>query len=146
MLKKLCTFALVICLALPSTSAPAHASDDLKKILAALATMAVIGMAANELKSDPVVVPQPTPQPKPKPKPQKPPYGNAYGHYKKLPNQCLHTFNTSEGRATYFKQKCMKDNYKYAKRLPQQCLRTVWTEDGKRSLFSPACLNNWGFR
>lgn len=140
MIRQLSMLLLIVVFAVPSLSTPAHANDDFKKFLAALAIMGVIGVVAERERDNPIVVPA-TPAPKPKRKSNRG-WGDTS---KKLPKECFKSYRTSDGKRSYFSKKCLRKNYEFARTLPRQCERKVWTKGKKRSLYSPNCLQHNGY-
>lgn len=138
MIRKFCTALIITALIIPMTTAPARANEDFNKFIAALTAFAILGIAA-ENATDHKVAKKPVYKPKKK-------HVHNNRKHKYLPKNCFKTFNTSRGKATYLKPKCVNQNKKVAMSLPKQCARTVWTDAGKRVLYSPACLTNHGYK
>ncbi|KEJ90452.1 hypothetical protein Z948_1408 [Sulfitobacter donghicola DSW-25 = KCTC 12864 = JCM 14565] len=64
---------------------------------------------------------------------------------KNLPQQCLRSFNTRNGKVRMFGRRCLEQNYKFVNRLPQNCAQRVRTHDGRRSGFGARCLRQNGY-
>ncbi|MCX7558040.1 hypothetical protein OS190_00570 [Sulfitobacter sp. F26204] len=78
-------------------------------------------------------------QPRPRPLPDR-------VNRKLLPQQCLRSFETRQGRVRMFANQCLKRNYKFAHRLPQQCSYVFSTPRGDRRGYEARCLRDRGFR
>ena len=64
---------------------------------------------------------------------------------KLLPQNCLRSFHTRDGRARLFTQRCLERSYKHVNSLPDRCFRRVRTDQGKRRGYSARCLNRAGY-
>lgn len=137
-------------------AAPARADgDDLAKILAGIAVIAIIGKAIDDRNDrkhghvsrnskghGQVYAPAPRrhPQAKPRSVPQR------FARYD-LPGQCLVTLNTGRnGQMRMFGKRCLRSNYQHFHALPQVCAQEIWTERGVRRGYSPRCLRQNGYR
>lgn len=122
------------------SAAPARAGDDeVGAALAALLGLAIVGAVIHDKNKDKKrrhVVHTPV-HPKPIP-----PRVNR----KLLPQQCLRSFNTHQGKARIFGQRCLNQNYRFAQNLPAACHRQVWTSRGWRAGFGARCLNRHGYQ
>ncbi|MEX0311444.1 MAG: hypothetical protein AB3N17_14505 [Tateyamaria sp.] len=124
------------------SAAPARANDDqVGAALAALLGLAIVGAVIHDKNKDKkrrqtVNVPAPV-HPKPIP-----PRVNR----KLLPQQCLRSFNTHQGKARIFGQRCLNNNYQFARNLPAACHRQVWTDRGWRAGFGARCLKKHGYQ
>lgn len=141
--------ALILCLSLAITgfsAAPARADNDVAKVLAGLAALAIIGAAINEAQDDnrrrdhvtrqPVYTPPPPPRTRPLP-----PRIARYD----LPGSCLRDFRGYNGRKLLGKR-CLENNYRHAASLPQSCQVTFWNGRKYRTAYKPRCLNKNGYR
>ncbi len=135
------------------TATPARAADqeDIARLLAGLAAVAIIGQAIrNEQEKD-----------KKKKKARKSTSRRSYdsdGRYyddrrydrprdrKLLPPRCLRSFDTRNGTRHGFGPRCLNRHYDYAHRLPDFCLTRIRVEDGSRRIYSARCLRNEGYR
>jgi len=63
-----------------------------------------------------------------------------------LPQNCLQTFRTRDGRAQMFSQRCLQRNYAGVNRLPQKCFQRIRTRDGHRSGYGARCLSARGYQ
>jgi len=64
---------------------------------------------------------------------------------KQLPQNCLRSFETRQGRAHMFGRRCLERNYRAANRLPQNCAITIRTDRGKRAGYDARCLRRNGY-
>ncbi|MEQ6203145.1 hypothetical protein ABMC88_08805 [Sulfitobacter sp. HNIBRBA2951] len=64
---------------------------------------------------------------------------------KLLPQNCLRSFDTRNGRTRLFTQACLRRNYAHINSLPKKCFRGVRTDQGKRKGFDARCLNRAGY-
>lgn len=145
-----------------SMPAQARADDDIGKILAGLAALAIIGVAIdNHNDNDPVVVTRQQPryvppaynvqprvvqpkivQPKivqPRPAPRNVTKYN-------LPGQCLKTVRKGREDFQIVGRSCLNGNYKLTKSLPKACEVEIKGKQGKRAGYKPNCLRNHGYR
>ena len=122
------------------SAAPARAGDDeVGAALAALLGLAIVGAVIHDKNKDKKrrqVVHAPAP---PKPIPPR-------VNRKLLPQHCLRSFHTHQGKARIFGQRCLNQHYKFARSLPQACHRQVWTDRGWRAGFGARCLNRHGYQ
>lgn len=65
---------------------------------------------------------------------------------KLLPQQCLRSMQSRDGRVRYFGQRCLNRNFEFAHRLPQVCNYTFRTHKGTRRGYEARCLRDWGYR
>ncbi|MDJ1018054.1 MAG: hypothetical protein QNJ35_16205 [Paracoccaceae bacterium] len=63
-----------------------------------------------------------------------------------LPRDCLVVVETRRGDRLAYGQRCVNRNYRYASRLPNQCKVTVNTRRGTRAVYGARCLNRDGWR
>lgn len=63
-----------------------------------------------------------------------------------LPQDCLRTFRTRDGRAQLFGQRCLQRNYAGVNRLPQKCFQRIRTRDGHRAGYGARCLSARGYQ
>ncbi|AML50821.1 hypothetical protein [Falsihalocynthiibacter arcticus] len=117
MIRNLRTLLLVAVLAVPSFSAPAQANEDLKKFLAAIAVMGIIGVVAErERDNKPVAVPV-----KPIPDQIYKPNRRWTDNNKRLPQNCYRSFQTTDGNRSYYVEDCLNKHFRHAQNLPKQC-------------------------
>lgn len=125
-----------------------------ERALAAILGLAVVGAIVHENRKDKKKqVTQHTPRavqdapnyrppvypPQPRPLPQR-------ANRKLLPQQCLRSFDTRDGRARFFGQRCLNRHYQFAHRLPRQCQYVFRTNRGDRRGYEARCLRDRGFR
>lgn len=63
-----------------------------------------------------------------------------------LPQDCLRTFRTRDGRAQLFGQRCLQRNYAGVNRLPQKCFQRIRTQDGRQAGYGARCLSARGYQ
>lgn len=137
------------------SAAPARAGqDDVNKALAALAGLAVLGVVIHNVREDdkkskPRVIDRrygPDDRfreevrrgEKPRPLPRR-------ANRKLLPQQCLRSVETREGRMHVFGQRCLERNYRFADSLPRKCEQKFRTDRGKRMGYGARCLSRRGY-
>lgn len=154
MIRNLRTLLFAAVLAIPSFSAPAHANDDFKKFLAAIALMGVIGVVAERERSKPVAAPV-----KPVPTPTYKPHRRWVDNSKQLPMTCYRTFRTRDGQRSFFSEECLNKHFKHARNLPKKCEMKVkghghgkwkgrgngWGHMKHHKVYSPNCLQHNGY-
>lgn len=137
------------------SAVPARAgNDDLGKALAALAGLAVLGVVIKNARDDDKRQSHP---------PRNDVYGHGYGsgrddfdgvrprplphraNQKLLPQQCLRSVNSWEGRQRVFGQRCLERNYNFTQRLPRECLRRFQTDRGRGIGYEARCLSHYGY-
>jgi len=136
--------------------APARANEDIGKVLAGLAALAIIGAALNDARDDtpPVVhrhrYPYPTgPVVRPhdrRPAPVSPrPLPSGVTRYD-LPQQCLRKFDAYRGNTRLFGLNCLQRNYRHVNQLPYAC--RVQFGNGRQGHvgYEPVCLRERGYR
>lgn len=139
--------AFVLCLSLAITgfsAAPARAGDDVAKVLAGLAALAIIGAAINDRRDErkahvtrrPAYTPPPAYQPRPLP-----PRVARYD----LPGKCRREFRGYSGR-NLMGARCLQRNYRFSAGLPQQCRVTFWNNGRNTAAYKPRCLKRQGYR
>ena len=133
-------------------AAPA-AADRYKteRALAALLGLAVVGAIVHENRKDKDKAPhvsKPRPKtvhntpvynPRPRPLPDR-------ANRKLLPQRCLRTLDTYNGRARFFGQRCLNRHFSFAHRLPRACSYVFRTERGDRRGYEARCLRDRGYR
>lgn len=125
--------------------APARAADDdVARTLAVILGLAVLGAAiAHDDDRDRDRVTRydnyrPRPGIAPRPLPHR-------VQRKVLPQECLRSFRTRDGRARMFTKRCLERNYRYTKSLPRDCRVRVKTDRGTRHGYGARCLNRRGY-
>lgn len=135
-------------LSLFAGAAPARAGgDDLAKVLAGIAAIAIIGKAiddSNDRKRAHV---------------SRNSHGNGHGYRQAprpapkrlarydLPGQCLVKVDVGRNNAVrMFGKRCLKRNFRFSHNLPQACAQRVWTDRGVRRGYNPRCLRQNGYR
>lgn len=140
-------------------AAPAHADEQrAARIAATILGIAVLGAIINDQKKDKKkaqeIYRQPPPKQvytrrennnvqhrgyvQPRPLPQR-------VSRKQLPQDCLRSFDTRQGRAHIFERRCLERNYRAADRLPQNCAVALRTNDGTRAGYDARCLRRNGY-
>ncbi|MEH6644476.1 hypothetical protein [Sulfitobacter sp.] len=141
-------------------AAPAHADDRRNaRIVATILGLAVVGAIIHDKKQDKkderkthrapvqkkkvykerrkeVVRHRGTVQPRPLPQ---------RINRKQLPQNCLRSFDTRQGRAHMFGRRCLERNYRPVNWLPQSCAMTIRTDRGKRAGYDARCLRRNGY-
>lgn len=141
------------------TAAPAHADDQrAARIAATILGIAVLGAIINDQKKGKKKAQEIYRQPvqnkvhthrennnvqhrgyvQPRPLPER-------VSRKQLPQNCLRSFDTRDGRAHIFGRRCLERNYRAADHLPQDCAVTLRTHDGKRAGYDARCLRRNGY-
>lgn len=152
-------------------AAPARADDDdVRRALAAILGLAVVGAIIHESKKDDHVVtrhkprtvynpprprhahPKPRPrhaapaprhiQPKPLPRHIRPHHTNKLV----LPAKCFRSYDTRRGTYRGFGKRCLNQSYRFVSSLPQRCLFTFRTAKGRANGYEARCLRNAGYR
>jgi len=147
--------------AVAASSAPARAdSQEVAKVLAGLAALAILGAAISDSRDNDVQVVtrpsypqggyypprayQPVPpryyQPVP-PRPLPP----AVSRYD-LPAECLSNFTVRGGSVRLFGARCLQNKYRHAAALPRGCQREVRAAGEVRLGYEPSCLRDRGYR
>jgi hypothetical protein len=147
--------------ALGATPAFADRDDDLARALAAILGVAVIGSIIHDNKKKkkarhvprqeyqpvpkkphvyrPHVQPRVQPHVDPKPLPR-------HVRRKLLPQHCLRSFDTRQGRVRMFPRRCLESNYSFINRLPAHCATRIKTDRGRRVGWEARCLRHEGYR
>ena len=130
------------------SAAPARAGDDdAAAAIAALLGLAVIGAVIADKRKDKkerVHVTKKHPQHVQRPlhpRPLPPRVSR-----KLLPQQCLRSFQTYNGPARIFGQRCLHRNYGFVHTLPRHCHREVYTDRGWRQGYGARCLRREGYQ
>lgn len=63
-----------------------------------------------------------------------------------LPQECLRSFDTREGRVRVFGRRCLEENYRFAHRLPDYCEVSFKTREGRGRGYDARCLRDEGYR
>ena len=119
------------------TPGPAHAADgeDLAKLLAGIAAIAIISRALNDNDND---------------RPRAGHHGGGHSagipqNRRVLPYRCFRRVDTRNGRMGVFGKRCLNNHYRYADRLPERCAVRVRIGDRPRPAYRARCLRNAGF-
>lgn len=147
--------------AVAATTAPARAdTQDVAKVLAGLAALAIIGAAINDHNANAPQVVTRNPYPKGgyyprgnyypqhtyRPQPVQPrPVPPAVTRYD-LPAQCLSNFNLRRGNVQLYRENCLQNNYRHVNALPNACRIDVRTANDVRRAYDPNCLRSRGYR
>ncbi|SFJ67916.1 hypothetical protein [Jannaschia pohangensis] len=149
MFRNLLAATLSLALALPMTTAPAHADNrDIAKVLGGLAALYILKEALDRDRDRGARVVQPTPPryvaPRPHPPRRTPPRRDV----RLLPEQCYITVPTDRGRYTGYGARCMQNAVARPGLLPPNCIRQVRAHRGPRNLYDPRCmaLEGWSVR
>lgn len=140
MTKKLMTLLLSASLAVTSiTATPARANEDVGKVLAGIAALAIIGTAVNKHKhrKEEKRVTRKAPSQNWAPVPQR-------RNVKRAPQKCLRNIWTHRGNREVFGARCMIQNS--TAQLPSRCLRQVKVKQGPSQFYSKQCLRQNGWR
>ncbi|MEM9551936.1 MAG: hypothetical protein AAGA05_12220 [Pseudomonadota bacterium] len=146
--------ALIVSTAIAITAfgtAPARAQgEDVAKIIAGLAALALIARAVEKAndddddRSDRHVTHnhynykrRSTPNPRPLPK--------AVSN-RVLPAECLRRVDNRSGRYRILGRECISNRWGNPDRLPSACAARISTSDGLRRGYRPQCLRNHGYR
>lgn len=138
------------------SAAPARADEDIGKVLAGLAALAIIGAALNDARDDnpPVVHRRSHPYPgnsvgrpyerrspvvNPRPLPQRVTRND-------LPQQCLRRFEGYRGNTRLFGLNCLQRNYRHVNQLPYACRVQVGNGRQGNVGYEPVCLRERGYR
>lgn len=145
--------AFILCLSLAITgfsAAPARADEDVAKVLAGIAALAIIGKVIHDRRDDrraapvtrqhvtrqPVYTPPPAIQPRPLP-----PRVARYD----LPGQCLREFRGYSGRKL-LGERCLQNSYRHTASLPRDCRVTFWNGRKNKTAYKSRCLMRQGYR
>lgn len=133
-------------------AAPARAdAEDVAKVLAGIAALAIIGAAIEDARDDrspppayvppqrPPVVHVPPRQYVPRPLP---PQVARYN----LPGQCLRIVKTRYGADRVFGAHCLQRRYAYAASLPSRCAQRLPAPRGWAAGYDAGCLQASGYR
>lgn len=125
------------------SSAPAHAGNDVGKVVAGLAVLGILGAALHQhntrdRRREQVTRPY-HPQPTPRPLP---PRVSRYD----LPAQCVKYFPNFRNGRSLVTRNCLQRNYGHVNALPQSCKVTFWNGQRNRTAYKPRCLNSHGYR
>lgn len=144
-------------------AAPAKADDDVAKILAALAGIAILGAVINDRRHDDQVRHQPQPRVKPYAQPRHKPRHKPRAHKRDhryvdpaprplprrfvLPSRCLRTVPLRNGqRVNAFGQGCLNKHYRFSNSLPRQCARADRGKNRVIYSYGARCLKNAGYK
>lgn len=134
------------------SAAPARADEDVAKVLAGLAMLAIIGKAISDSRDDGSHVhrrahPQPAPpigrpgrhpvHPRPLP-----PQVRRYD----LPAQCLRRFEGYRGDMPLLGRGCLRQRYAFADSLPYACQIQIRRHGQVRTGYELPCLRERGYR
>ncbi len=64
---------------------------------------------------------------------------------KLLPQNCFRSYNTRNGAAHVFDQRCLQRDYAHVNRMPQSCAQRVQTREGTRIGYDARCLRRNGY-
>lgn len=128
--------------ALVPSPARAASNEDIAKILAGLAALAIVGKALSDRDRDdddkpPVIAPH-----RPKPKDHYRPRHDA----KTVPVRCLRTYETRQGVRRVVMRKCVERAVAEPWKLPRQCLVRVQTRQGTAQAYAGRCMRQNGYR
>lgn len=65
---------------------------------------------------------------------------------KLVPQSCLRSFRTRDGRTQMFGQRCLQRSNTNVNRLPQKCFQRIRTRDGQRAGYNARCLSRRGYQ
>ena len=125
---------------LAASAAPARAGgDDLAKILAGVAAVAIIGKVVKDQRDEKREVSRRRPHVEPRPLPRR-------VQRRSLPRRCFRAVETRYGTARMFGKRCLQRHYRHVDSLPRACAQRIWTPNGVRRGFEPSCLRQHGYR
>ncbi|ASM73777.1 MULTISPECIES: cytochrome C oxidase subunit IV family protein [Roseobacteraceae] len=153
--RKFIAFVAGLSIAITGLSAvPAAADqDDTARALAAILGLAIVGAVIHDSRKDkdhvtrhdtyrPVARPGYRPDPRPlHPRPLPPRANNR----KLLPQACLRTFHTRQGKVNGFGDKCLSNRYRYSNSLPQACVLRFRNQNGYGRGYDARCLRQRGY-
>lgn len=124
--------------------APARAAseEDIARILAGLAALAIVGKALSDRDRADDDTPKVIAPHRPKPK----------GHYrprpadKTVPVRCLRTYETRQGIRRVVMRDCALRTVAEPWNLPRQCLIRVQTRQGLAEAYGGRCMRQYGYR
>jgi len=129
------------------SAVPARADgDDVGKVLAGLAFLAIIGAVIESHNDDPAPVvvsnPPPAPQPWVQPRPL-PPHVAKY----QLPSKCVRQVESSHGPRNVLGAQCLTRHYRYARTLPASCVVNQWNANKHKMVttYGLRCLQRQGY-
>ncbi|MCR8826824.1 hypothetical protein [Pseudosulfitobacter koreensis] len=133
-----------------SVTPAAADQDDTARALAAILGLAIIGAAINDSRKDNDRVtrhdsyrPDYRPDHRPvRPRPLPPRADNR----KLLPQACLRTFQTRQGKINGFGDKCLSKNYRYSNSLPRACEVRFRNRNGVGVGYDARCLRHQGYQ
>ncbi len=64
---------------------------------------------------------------------------------KLLPQNCFRSYNTRNGAAHVFDERCLQRNYAHVNRMPQSCAQRIRTNEGPRIGYDARCLRRNGY-
>ena len=137
MLKTLTAGLVATTIALTSlapTSAQANDHEDLAKLLAGIAAIAIISRAVRDDDRSRTRTHTQTHR-----------HAGIPPNRRVLPFECFRRVDTRNGRIGVFGKRCLNNNYRFADRLPQRCLVHVPIRDRFRPAYRAQCLRNAGF-
>ncbi len=153
-------FIAMICasaLAVTAFTAPARADDDVAKMIAGLAVLAIIGAAINDHNDNDTVVVQRRAQPyyppqnhghsysvRPPQVVQPKPLPRQITRYD-LPRSCLKTVRRGRDEFKILGGNCLQNNYRLTDSLPKACKVQVQGNKGTRAGYKPHCLRERGY-
>lgn len=137
------------------SAVPAAADqDDTARALAAILGLAIVGAVIHDSRKDreqatrhDTYRPHDRPgyrpvHPQPRPRPLPPRADNR----KLLPQACLRTFQTRQGKINGFGDKCLSKNYRYSNSLPQTCALRFRDQYGFGRGYDAQCLRHRGYQ
>ncbi|MBE1285286.1 MAG: hypothetical protein GJ676_18380 [Rhodobacteraceae bacterium] len=145
--KKFIATILIAALAVTGfTATPARADEDVAKVLAGLAALAIIGAAISNDRDDHVVHRRQPVRIDPNPNKQNHvrPIPPAIARYD-LPRQCVRSFPELGGKRV-LGLACLKQNYRHVQALPYACRVSVERGRKQRTGYETLCLRERGYR
>jgi len=145
--RKFIAFVLMASLAVTGFSAaPARADEDVAKVIAGLAALAIIGAAINKNRHENnnnyvTQYPHKPTHVHPKPRPL-PPRVARYD----LPSQCLRQIKGDRSNHKMLGAGCLNKRYGYANSLPSACRVKFWNGHRNKTAYRPTCLTQRGYR
>ncbi len=143
-------FIALICaaaLAVTAISLPAQAradQEDVAKVIAGLAVLAILGAALNDTDDGPVTGPVTGHAHPQKPHLQPRPLPRNVTRYD-LPGQCLKTVRKGRQDHRILGRHCLEQNYRLTQSLPKACKVQIYGNKGLRKGYKPNCLRQHGY-
>lgn len=150
--RKFIALIITVAVAVTGLTAPARAdTDDIAKVLAGIAALAIIGKAISDHNDDDRTVTRHVYQTPPRYQPVPPRYVTprpvppAVSRYN-LPRHCLRSYAINRGTIRLVEAGCLNRNYRHARSLPYACQYQFSDRRGRHTGYEPVCLRERGYR